>query len=128
MSSNTEANKALVKAFYERVMNGHDFTNHSEFITDDFKSHRAERSLEGGENWINTFGHIIKSYMPDFKSEIKRIMAEGDEVWVYSEILNSGECVEGKRRMSVDRFHFKNGKIAEHWDIQQNVDPATYTV
>ncbi|WFD04080.1 hypothetical protein MOBT1_002779 [Malassezia obtusa] len=128
MSQNLETNKAVVRDLIERVMNGRDFRDHTTCLTDDFESHRAERTITGGANWIKTFGHIVENFIPEFRCDIQRMVAEGNQVWTLSYISGSPEGAEGKRRLSVDIFELRDGKIARHWDVQQNVDPTSNNI
>ena len=47
-------------------------------------------------------------------------------MWILSHLRGSPEGVGGKLRVSVDLFRVQDGLIAEHWDVQQNVDPEPW--
>ncbi len=52
--------------------------------------------------------------------DIKRIAADGDLVFVHGRTSWFGQDVA-----FVDIYRIENGKIAEHWDVIQNIDPVT---
>jgi predicted ester cyclase len=65
------------------------------------------------------------SAMPDFRHTVKRIVADGDQVWVSttSATHTGGPWLDvpptGKKLHFdvVDMFRVENGKVAEHWDV-----------
>ncbi|PSL32286.1 hypothetical protein CLV42_104589 [Chitinophaga ginsengisoli] len=61
--------------------------------------------------------HLFGKY-PGFSVSIKRIAAEGDLVWIQCFTKNDASD-HGK--MSMDIWRVQEGKIAEHWDIIQDV-------
>lgn len=123
-----EANKALVREFFKVYCVDHDFSQPiDKYLTPSFTSHRAMGVKTGAEAWIKNFNFVIKTYMPDFRADIKSLIAEDDNVWSFAHIKNSGETSDKtKTRLSVDLFRFEDGKIAEHWDVQQDVDLSVY--
>ncbi|ORY90857.1 hypothetical protein BCR35DRAFT_299462 [Leucosporidium creatinivorum] len=46
--------------------------------------------------------------------KVKRMVEEGDQVWVWSTVTMMGVTKE-----TVDIVTFKDGKIVEHYDVQQ---------
>ncbi len=56
--------------------------------------------------------------MPKLLVEVKRVLAEGDLVFVHSHFTPA----PGARGMAVmDIFRLDHGKIVEHWDVVQDV-------
>jgi predicted SnoaL-like aldol condensation-catalyzing enzyme len=49
-------------------------------------------------------------------SPVVRMIAEDDLVMAHLDVT-----FMGKRRAIVDIFRFKDGKVIEHWDVQQEV-------
>ena len=49
-------------------------------------------------------------------SPVIRMIAEGDLVMAHLDVT-----FMGKRRAVIDIFRFKDGKVIEHWDVQQDV-------
>ena len=58
---------------------------------------------------------------PQFRSEIVRIAAEGDLVFVHGHQTTSSTDLGVD---AVDIYRIQDGKIAEHWDATENV-PAS---
>ncbi|MGW2749298.1 nuclear transport factor 2 family protein [Streptomyces sp. NPDC001450] len=56
--------------------------------------------------------------LPDAEYDVIRVISEGDLVLVHSNVVTT----PGARGAAVfDIFRFQDGKIAEHWDVSQNV-------
>ncbi|MGW4144161.1 nuclear transport factor 2 family protein [Streptomyces mirabilis] len=74
-----------------------------------------------GPEAMKAFGAAWKQQFPDATYEERRVISDGDLVLLHS----SGVLVPGTPGLAVvDIFRFQDGKIAEHWDILQEV-PAT---
>jgi predicted SnoaL-like aldol condensation-catalyzing enzyme len=56
--------------------------------------------------------------VPELRMEVKRIIAEGDYVVLHSHLIMK----PGDRGSAVvEMFRFENGRIAEHWDVAQEI-------
>ena len=61
---------------------------------------------------------LLKEKFPNSRSEIKRVIAEGDLVVLHVHSVRE----PGQRgRAIVDMFRLENGKIVEHWDVIQDI-------
>ena len=113
---NNMTNKEIVEKMYEVVFNGHNLNRAGEFIKEDYIQHNPKVKT-GLAGFIEYFtAHFQKA--PDFKFEIKRIIAEGDYVVVHGHA--TAGC-QGNGGAVADIYRFENGKAAEHWDILQMV-------
>jgi predicted SnoaL-like aldol condensation-catalyzing enzyme len=75
-----------------------------------------------GAETLKNLGTVIAQQFPDAKYDIKRVTSEGGMVLVHSNVV----LVPGTRGTAVfDIFRFQDGKIAEHWDVGQNVPETT---
>jgi predicted SnoaL-like aldol condensation-catalyzing enzyme len=75
-----------------------------------------------GPEAMKAFGAAWHQQYPDAAYDIKRAVTEGDWVLLHSHALT----VPGTPGLAVfDIFRFQDGKIAEHWDVLQEVPAAT---
>jgi predicted SnoaL-like aldol condensation-catalyzing enzyme len=59
----------------------------------------------------------VKFSDPDFHTDVKRILVDGDFGVVHLHAWMTGE----RGGSVVDLYRFENGKLAEHWDVIQPV-------
>ena len=126
-----EANKALVRTQYEEILSQGRFDLLDEVVAEDFIQHdegsgRADTrqpELSGREV---TRAHFTKlrEGIPDYRLEIRKIVAEGDIVSVFAVASGThtgplfGIPPTGKpfTFATFDMFRIEDGKLAEHWD------------
>lgn len=71
-----------------------------------------------GAETLKNLGKAVHQQFPDAAYDIKRVISEGDLVLVHSNVV----MTPGTRGQAVfDIFRFQGGKIAEHWDVGQDV-------
>jgi predicted SnoaL-like aldol condensation-catalyzing enzyme len=112
-----EENKKTIAAFYDAVLNQKDFDKASQYLGPRYTQHNptAADGPEGLKGFINNF---LKEKLPNNKSEIKRIFADGDYVIVHVHAVRE----PGTRGNAiVDIFRLENGKVVEHWDVVQPI-------
>lgn len=107
----TEANRALVTAFAEKVLKGADYSVLTDFIsTEQYDQHNPEAA-----DGLAGFGAAAAAWAQQGKNlvytTIHRVIAEGDFVLVVSE----GEF--GVPVAYWDLFRVADGRIVEHWDV-----------
>ncbi|MEV7283304.1 nuclear transport factor 2 family protein [Streptomyces sp. NPDC093252] len=107
----TEANRALVTEFAEKVLKGADYSVLTDYIsTETYHQHNPEAA-----DGLDGFGAAAAKWAEQGKSlvykTIHRVVAEGDLVLVQSE----GEF--GVAVAYWDLFRVADGRIVEHWDI-----------
>ncbi|MFI7133695.1 nuclear transport factor 2 family protein [Nonomuraea sp. NPDC050153] len=89
------------------------------FVRPDYIQHNP--LAPDGPEAMKAFGAAWLQRFPDATYEERRVISEGDLVLLHS----SGVLTPGTPGLAVfDMFRFQDGKIAEHWDILQEV-PAT---
>lgn len=75
-----------------------------------------------GAETLKNLGVSVHQQFPDFRYDIKRVVSEGDLVLVHSNVV----ATPGARGQAVfDIFRFQGGKIAEHWDVGQDVPESS---
>ena len=119
-----EDNKALVRAFVQQLVNDHNFVGGERFLSESFTSHRPTGTTSGRDKWLSHFQQVLQERVPNLRLDVTRIIAEADWVWTLGAISCGPGMKPGFRRDSVDIFRIKDGKIDEHWDVQQDVPEA----
>jgi len=110
-----EANKKVVLAFYQQLFGDKDTAAVDQYILPAYIQHNpgvadgAAAFKKAAAGW---FKGASKS-----KIDVQHIAADGDLVFLH--IRNTKP--DGTLRSTIDIFRLENGKIAEHWDVQQDV-------
>jgi predicted SnoaL-like aldol condensation-catalyzing enzyme len=111
-----EANKKIVVDFYEAALGRMDVDAAVKFFGPKYIQHNptAPDGIEGFKGFIK----FLKEKYPNRKSEIKRVMADGDLVILH---VHSKSTPEDRGSAIIDIFRLENGKIVEHWDVIQAI-------
>jgi predicted SnoaL-like aldol condensation-catalyzing enzyme len=116
----TEAkNRALIISLYYNFYNNHDVNYVNQVMLESYIQH--DPNLATGRTAFVTYFQSVFSQYPQFRSEIVRIAAEGDLVFVHGHQTTSSSDLGVD---AVDIYRIQDGQIAEHWDATENV-PAT---
>ncbi|QNP75155.1 nuclear transport factor 2 family protein [Streptomyces roseirectus] len=107
----TEANRALVVEFAEKVLKGADYSVLTDYIsTETYHQHNPEAA-----DGLDGFGAAAARWAGQGKNlvyrQVHKVVAEGDLVLLQSE----GEF--GVPVAYWDLFRVADGKIVEHWDV-----------
>lgn len=111
-----EANKKAVVEFYDRALNQKDFEAAAPYFGSRYVQHNpnAADGIEG----FKAFLGFLREKFPQSRSEIKRVLADGDYVILHVHAVRT----PGERGSAiVDVFKLENGKIVEHWDVVQPI-------
>jgi predicted SnoaL-like aldol condensation-catalyzing enzyme len=114
----TEANKALVKAFVDDILvNGKMEKLAGNFDGDNYVQHNPQVADK-----VSGLGAALQAMAAQGVTmkfdKVHRILGEGDFVLVMSEGRFAGKHVA-----FFDLFRVEKGKIAEHWDVIQDIPP-----
>ena len=116
LAADIEANKKIVVDFYEKALNQKDFEAAAKYFGPRYIQHNP--AVPDGPDGLKRLVDFLKEKFPNSKSEIKRVIAEGDLVMLHvHSVRQPGE----RGRAIVDIFRVENGKIVEHWDVIQDV-------
>ena len=112
-----ESNKELVRSFYDLAFNQKKPADAiAKYVGTTYKQHNPTVA-DGPKAFIDFVTGFVKQF-PQLKVNMKRSIAEGDLVFVHSNLVP----VPGQRGMAAaDVFRVQNGKIVEHWDVLQDV-------
>lgn len=112
-----EQNKKIVTDFYEGVFIKHQVKDYANrYIGSQYIQHNPHVP-DGKAPFVEYFTGYFKENS-EAKSVIKRAVAEGDLVFLH---VHSTQNAQDRGVAVVDIFRVENGKIVEHWDVQQNV-------
>ncbi|MCW3838301.1 nuclear transport factor 2 family protein [Sphingomonas canadensis] len=120
----TEATRAVAMAFLNRYFIEHNFGAYAEFAHPDFIQHNP-KIANGVAGHRAYFAKIFGAPKPDPAPPPPRhvtdmVLVDGDLFSVMHHSVDS----TGAARLFVDIWRVADGKIAEHWDVIQDI-PAT---
>ncbi len=111
-----ESNRRIAIEAYEKVIISFDSSRVDEYFSPNYIQHSTLAA--DGVAGLKSFLDWARAEHPLIKTTIKRVFADGDYVIFHVHtVLSPGEAGAAV----VDIFRMENGKIAEHWDIIQNV-------
>ncbi len=112
-----EENKKLVLAFMDlAIAKKQPAEAMKKYVGANYIQHNPY-AASGPEAFIAFFKEYFKKY-PQATMVVKRVIAEGDLVAVHVHYTNGGK---DRGQAAVDILRVENGKIAEHWDVLQDV-------
>jgi predicted SnoaL-like aldol condensation-catalyzing enzyme len=116
--NNTEKNKAFAKAFVETILINGEFDKILNFYHPEIIQHNPfiENTVPG---LVNGIAELQNQGITLQIQKIWKVLGEGNFVLVCSTGMFAG-----KPTAFFDLFRVENGKIAEHWDVIQEI-PAT---
>lgn len=117
------ANKAVVRRYYDEMVNGGDWSAASEVIAEDLKQNSV--GVPQGRAGVQRELQAFQQALTGFNIQIDEMVAEGDLVVVRATVsgTHSGELfgvpATGNEITfkSMDFFRVTDGLLAEHWDV-----------
>ena len=111
-----EGNRRLVANMYERVLKPLDSARVDEFFARDYVQHNPLAAT--GAQGLKDFLDWARARAPAAEHRVKRMFVDGDYVIAHVHvIINPGDLGNAV----VDIFRVAQGRIAEHWDVAQEV-------
>ena len=110
-----EENKKVVTDFLQSLLGDKDTTAIDKYIADNIIQHSP--LLHDGKQGFkdDLLPYLRRPDLPKTKVDIKHIAADGDKVW----LMVRDVAPNGKVFARVDIFKVENGKITEHWSVEQ---------
>lgn len=116
-TSQAAENKKIVIDFYEGVFLKHQVKTYADrYIGNQYIQHNPHVP-DGKAPFVDYFTQYFKQN-PEAKNQIKRAAAEGDLVYLH---VHSTQNNQDRGEAIIDIFRVENGKIVEHWDVQQSI-------
>ena len=112
----TRANKQLLKAFFDTVLIAGQVDKAANFFAKDTYLQHDPNFPDGLSSFLETMKKLQAQGTPLTIKTLHRVVGEGNFVLTQSE----GEF-GGKPSAIYDLFRVENGKIAEHWDVIQEI-------
>ena len=112
--ADVEAHRALVLAFCKAFYDEKDYPRASAMLAPDFVNHHPGAGV-GAAATVRSFRAAVGDRFPGFTLDVRRTLAEGDQVWTHS--LVRLEPAGAATAEVVDMWRIAGGLIAEHWDV-----------
>ena len=113
--SDLELNKRVAVDLLTTAFTG-DLDEAISYLGEPYIQHNPQAA--DGHEAVRGFFTWLRDEYPNLTFEIKRVIAEGDIVVTHSHlVLEPGT----PGRALADIFRLKEGKVAEHWDVMQDV-------
>lgn len=117
LSAQEQQNRTVVVNFYQQVFQQHQVEAAvKRYIGRDYIQHNPYVG-DGSKPFVDYFVPFFKQN-PQARSDIKRVIVQGDLVVLH---VLSKDKPDERGTAVVDIFRVKDGKIVEHWDVQQAI-------
>lgn len=121
MSRSAQEQQTLdfVLEMYHKVLIAMDSSQVDRYFPPDYIQHSS--LAPPGLSALKAFLDKVRVESPEARQEIKRAFVDGDYVVVHTHVIRwPGD----PGLAAADFFRVENGRIAEHWDVIQDVPPA----
>jgi steroid delta-isomerase-like uncharacterized protein len=127
-----EQNKALMRRFYDEVVNRGNLNMIDELVSPDFVDHEAFPGLPAGREGVKQFFSMLRAAFPDLRMNVDDLIAEGDKAVARGTMTGThqgefaGIAATGKTVSvpTIDIARFAHGKLAEHWGVTDTMSMA----
>ena len=125
----SEANEAMMRRFYDEVVNKGNLAEIDERIAQDLIEHNPPPGVLSGPEGMKQSVAMFRAAFPDIHVTIHDVLAEGDKVVVRATASGThrGELMgipATGRRIAVDEIHIVrcvDGKVVEHWGVEDSL-------
>jgi len=112
-----QSTKQTVRDYYDLAFNQRKPEQAVEKYLGPYYRQHNPQAADGPQAFID-FVHYLAKTFPEFRLEIKRVIAEGDLVVTHSRLVRYSD---DRGQALADFFRLENGKIVEHWDVIQDI-------
>ncbi len=120
-----EVNKALVRRFYDELVNGGQLELVDELFAPEFVEHEELPNLTPDRRGVREFLELFRRAFPDLTFTIEHLVADGDLVAAYLTMRGTHKedflgIQPTGRKISVrsfDLLRVSDGKFVEHWGV-----------
>ncbi|MCH8563141.1 ester cyclase [Nesterenkonia sp. YGD6] len=125
----TEANVALLRRAWDEVYGKGCVDSIGELVLDDVVAHEPDGDVRGAEDFKQYLTTYLAAF-PDRSVTIEDVVAEGDKVVSRYTVRGTHKGVTDEYGPPTGRevviqgitlYHFKDGKLAELWDLYDNL-------
>jgi predicted SnoaL-like aldol condensation-catalyzing enzyme len=109
-----ETNKKLVADFYQELFGDKNMDAIDKYIGDVYIQHNP--GVTDGKEALKNAVRVWFKGAPKEKIDIEHLAADGNFVYIHTK-SKRGNAIYSV----IDIFRIENGKIVEHWDVQQEV-------
>jgi predicted ester cyclase len=130
-AADLEANKLLIRSYYEEVFNKRQPAASDRFVATDFIEHNPQLPHDGLAGMKQFVTKVLAAF-GNYHAEIQQLVAEGDMVVVRIQWTGTNDgpldgrpATGNKLVFSTSNFYrIENGKIAERWDVVETLARA----
>jgi len=120
-----DANMAVMKRFYNEVINQGNIDLFDELCAESFVEHEESPRFTPNREGVKKWFRMLRAAFPDLKFEVGFMLAKDDKVVSYVTMTGTQKGpfmdmpASGKkiRVNTVDIVRFANGKAIEHWGV-----------
>ena len=114
----TDANKAVVQGFVDNVL----MAGRADLVTNYISTEQYDQHNPEVGDGLEGFGVHLKQVMESGQAaqyvKVHHLLGQGNFVVIYSEVKQGDDDWA-----FFDLFRLKDGKIVEHWDVQEKIGP-----
>ena len=114
----TEANKAIVRAFADDVLIGGQADKVADYISTEQYDQHNPHVKDGLAGFGEHLAEVLASGQAATYVKVHKLVGQGNFVVAFSEVE-----IAGDGWAFFDIFRLKDGKIVEHWDVQEKILP-----
>ncbi len=125
-SDQEKSNVSIIADFVQHIMNDHNF----DYILKNYGDSRYLQHNKGIPDGVAGLVEFIKNNFakryPEYSYDVKWIVASGDMVITHSHVTTKAKHRGNEKKgfIITDTWRLKDGKIEEHWDAIQAIQPS----